>query len=73
MREVVAAVAFNYRGLRMFLQQCGRRLRWLVLDHALSVILVLMIVTVFSVIFVRSKGDLYQRGASLEQSIEGRP
>ncbi|WFU13248.1 hypothetical protein QA646_30105 (plasmid) [Rhizobium sp. CB3090] len=51
-------------------QDSLRWLRWLVLDHLLLIVVVLMIAAVFSVLFLRSKSELDHQNYELQRSIE---
>ncbi|MGO6709897.1 hypothetical protein [Rhizobium leguminosarum] len=46
----------------------GRWLRWLVVDHLLLIVLILMTVTLFSIPLYKSINDMDQGNAPLERS-----
>ncbi|EJC63599.1 hypothetical protein Rleg5DRAFT_0286 [Rhizobium leguminosarum bv. viciae WSM1455] len=50
-------------------QHGGRWLRWLVVDHLLLIVLILMIVTLFSIPLYKSINDMHQGNAPLERSM----
>ncbi|WP_454856794.1 hypothetical protein [Rhizobium binxianense] len=46
-----------------------RWLRWLVLDHLLLIVLILMVATLFSILFLRSSNDVDRRDYELQRSV----
>lgn len=54
----------------MHVQDDYKRLRLLILDHALLLVLILMIATVFSVLLYRANNDVTRSDFHLQRSIE---
>jgi hypothetical protein len=55
-------------------QETARRLRWLVLDHLLIIVLALMTMTVFGVLLVGGRGEREsQRDYDLQRSLPKEP
>ncbi|MBB3317669.1 MULTISPECIES: hypothetical protein [unclassified Rhizobium] len=54
-------------------EHCYRWFRWMVFEHALLLVIAVMIATIFSVLFDRPGGDLTRREFHLQRSAEGRP
>jgi len=56
----------------MHTQDSHKWLRWFVLDHALLLVPIVMIATVFSVLLYRSSSDATRTDVHLQRSIEDR-
>ncbi|WP_156932801.1 hypothetical protein [Rhizobium sp. IBUN] len=53
-------------------QDCYRWLRWFVLDHALLLVIIAMITTIFSVFLYQSGGGVSRRDFHWQRSIDDR-
>jgi hypothetical protein len=56
----------------MHAQDGYRWLRWFLLDHALLLVLILMIATILSVLFYRADGDFTRSDSHLQRSVDDR-
>jgi len=54
-------------------EHCYRWFRWIVFEHALLLVIAVMIATIFSVLFYRPGGDVTRQDFHLQRSVEDRP